>query len=281
MTAPRISPELPPIVPMGGLAESKLGFHDAWTEPLTQTYGGGVLQGPITRRIAQGLEAYLEPLRAVWPLSWEILLTQQTSFRFMEQRHWEDEAWAPTGFRPVLQLPSTFVSFGAWLDGHVASPFTPDAARADFNGRVARLPAFLAGLYRDFCEISLNDTCPYPQLPDLEMLKGMPYGATRLSELLGRRKVPAALKVFSDVEELKVVTCRQGQQTFEFLLFFDASAAGDGRLFAALDGNLQQIFEVQDAQHTMDRLLAHYLVGASQPFDLRASLQPATHDSAR
>lgn len=281
MTAPRLSPELPPIVPIGGLTESELGFHDAWTEALTETYGGGVLQGPITRRIAQGLEAYLEPLRSVWPLSWEILLTQQTRWRFMEQRHREGEAWAPTGFQPLLQLPNTFVSFGAWLDGHIPSPFTPDEAHADFNRRVARLPAFLAGLYRDFCEISLNDTCPYPQLPDLEMLKGMPYGATRLSELLGRRKVPAALKAFSDLDELKVVTSRQGQQTFEFLLFFDDSAAGDGRLFAALDGSLQQLFEVQDAQHTMDRLFAHALVGASQPFDLRASLQPATHDGTR
>lgn len=273
--SPRITPTLDTGTPVGMQPAFHLRMHDHWTDDLTRAYGGGVLQGPIARRAALGLEAFLAPMRAVWPRAWEILMAHSLSFRFLEQFSGAGAAEDRFGLWPLIQLPNTFVSFASWPDGHIPSPFTPEEDLADFGHRVGRLPAFLAGLYRDFCEISLNDASPYPSVPDLSMLTSMPYGASRVLSFQGRRKTPAALKAFHDPDALKVINNRAGHcNFFEFLLFFDDSEAGDGRVFAALDDSLTTIFEVHEPQDTLDRLFAHHLVGATQPFDLRSSLKP-------
>ena len=247
--------------------------HGAMTAQLCADYGQSTLARLACERLERGFAAYLEPLAAVLPRSWELLRADLGEAQLIETRTREGDGAIPTTLSPVFLVPGGFCTFRLYY-GTGPSPNSDEENLAKLRKRLGRLPDGLQALFTAYEGLFFNDVSDLHQAPDVTLLALFAFASTPLTSFAKSRKLRTKLSGFDDLDELKVVSYDNRTHPFDWVLFIDNSPKGDQSVYAIADPATFVVRRLSDPMSAIDMLFAHFLGGDQAPFDFERVSTP-------
>lgn len=252
------------------LADSDIALyrsHANMTPALRDTYGCTLFAGEACARLLAGYQAWLVPMQACLPQTWESLQQGVDDACIIEMLFKEEGGEDPCQIRPVIPSAGGFCSFGLYGGVRPLNSSNDEYSQL-FHERVSRAPDFLQTLYRHYERISFNRESVEYMLPDVQLLESLPFGSSRVKNFLSASRKRTVAKRFSDLDRLLVVAMTQHDDG-GWMLFFDDTEEGDRSLFVAFDKAFSTIGKITHPEETYDLMCHHYVSGKPGDFDFR------------